>query len=356
MKLIHNIHIAIFVLIFSIIIFGVALFHYNLSGVSSSDELKEVVIEPGNISSIADTLYQEHLIKSKFIFKIYVYLTNHKNMKAATYFLSENMGVKKIVKLLEEGVGSNSNQISITFKEGINMRTIAKEIANATNRTEEEVYSTLNDTEYLKTLINQYWFLESDILNENIYYSLEGYLYPNTYYFSSKDVTVKEILEIMLEETAKQLDAYKEEITSQSRSFHEVLTLASIVELEGVTLDDRKKIVGVFLNRLNANMNLGSDVTTYYGEKINMGDRDLTKEEINKCNNYNTRCANFVQLPVSPICNPSIESIIAVLEPTESDYYYFVADKNKKIYFSKTIGEHNNKINQLIADGLWYEY
>ena len=356
MKIIHNIYFACLFLFFSVIIFCIALFHYGLSQASDNSDTKIVVIEPGSVDSIANTLEKEHLIKSKIAFKIYVRLSGKANLKAATYTLSENMGTKKIVEILYNGTGENSNQIAITFKEGINMRKVVKKIAENTNCSEASVYEVINDTEYLKSLMDEYWFLDNSILNKEIYYSLEGYLYPNTYYFSSKEVNVKEIIETMLDETGKQLSIYKEQLTQNSMSIHEILTLASIIELEGATLEDRKGIAGVFLNRINANMNLGSDVTTYYGAKIEIGERDLTKTEVNECNQYNTRCANFAELPVSPICNPSIDSIVAVLEPTISDNYYFVADKNKKIYFSKNITEHNKTIEKLKKEALWYEY
>ena len=87
-----------------------------------------------------------------------------------------------------------------------------------------------------------------------------------------------------------------------------------------------------------------------------MGDRDLYASEVNECNNYNTRCSTFKGLPISPISNPSMDSILSVIEPVTSDYYYFVADKNKKIYFSKNINEHNNTIYKLKQNDLWYEY
>ena len=87
-----------------------------------------------------------------------------------------------------------------------------------------------------------------------------------------------------------------------------------------------------------------------------MGERDLYANEVKECNNYNTRCVTFKGLPISPIDNPSIESIKAVLNPKKEKYYYFVADKNRKVYFSKTLTEHNNTINKLKKQGLWYEY
>ena len=87
-----------------------------------------------------------------------------------------------------------------------------------------------------------------------------------------------------------------------------------------------------------------------------MGDRDLYVSELNECNGYNTRCATFKGLPISPISNPSIDSIISAIKPDNNDYYYFVADKNRKIYFSKTLSEHNNTIARLKKQNLWYEY
>ena len=263
-------------------------------------------------------------------------ITKNNNLKAATYNLSENMGVRKIVDILASNKGINTNEISITLKEGINMRTLASVIEESTNNSSNDLYNILKDKEYLTNLINKYWFLENTILDDKIYYSLEGYLYPDTYYFASKDVKIQEIIEKVLDEMEKKVTPYKDKIENHQMTFHEILTLASIVELEGVTEEDRKNIASVFINRINSNMTLGSDVTTYYGAKINMGDRDLYTEELNACNDYNTRCATFKGLPISPIANPTLESITAVIEPVSTNYYYFVADKNRKVYFSKT--------------------
>ena len=355
MKIKHNIYIAVLVLIFSLIVFFATLFNYGLSKVSNDDTLKKVVIEKGSIDKVASTLYNHKLIKSKFAFKLYVRISNKSNLMAATYNLSEDMGTRKIVDILSKGK-KVSDDIRITFKEGLNMRSVAKIIASNTNSTEEDVYDLLKDSNYIDKLINKYWFLDDSIKNSDIYYPLEGYLYPNTYDFASEKSSVDEIFEQMLDETNRQLSKYKDVISSNSFSVHELMTLASIVELEGITLEERKKIARVFMNRMNKNMNLGSDVTTYYGARVDMGERDLYSEEVVSCNNYNTRCATFKKLPVSPICNPSIEAIEAVINPDKNDYYYFVADKNKRIYFSRTQAEHNNIINKLKNSNLWYDY
>ena len=355
MKIQHNIYIAIIVLVFSLVVFFSTLYNFALSKVSNDKTMKEIVIEKGSVNSIAVTLYKKDLIRSKFAFKLYVKLTGKNNLMAATYNLSENMGTRKIVQILSTGKKANSD-IKITFKEGINVVKIAKIISDKTNNSEDDVYNLLKDDNYLDEVIDKYWFLDNDIKNKDIYYALEGYLYPNTYNFSSKDTEVKDIFEQMLDETNRQLSKYKDKISSNSFSIHEIMTLASIVELEGTTLEERKKIARVFMNRLDDNMNLGSDVTTYYGARVSMGDRDLYSDEVVSCNNYNTRCATFKKLPISPICNSSIEAIDAVINPDDNNYYYFVADKNKKIYFSKTQKEHSNTIAKLKREKLWYEY
>lgn len=356
MKIFKNIYLAFLVLILSGILFVYSVYRYELSEVSSDDELKIIVIEPGSVDSIATTLYENDLIRNKFAFKVYVKISRKSNLKAATYSLSENMGARKIVDILYKGTGVNTDQIKVTFKEGLNMRAIAKVIEEETNNTSDDVFSTLEDNEYLTSIIDKYWFIEDDILDNDIYYALEGYLYPSTYYFSSKDVSVKDVFNVMLEETGKQLEPYKEQIETSDMTIHEILTLASIVELEGVTSDDRKGIAGVFFNRLEDGISLGSDVTTYYGAKVDMGDRDLYSEELKECNGYNTRCVTFSGLPISPVCNSSIMSIEAVLNPTKSNNYYFVADKNRKVYFSKNINEHNKTIAKLKRENLWFEY
>lgn len=356
MKFLHSTKIAITILLISIIIFSISLFEFQLSRVNKSKALKEIVIERGSIEKIAETLYKEKLIRNKFAFRVYTRITGKTNLKAATYQLSPNMGSKKIIDIMHKGKGVHNNEISITLKEGYNIPKLINILTEKTTITEEEITKTLKDKEYLQELINEYWFLTDDILNDKIYYSLEGYLYPNTYFIKSKDVDIKEILTTFLDETKKQLSPYQDKLKENSFGIHKLITLASIIELEGITLEDRKGIAGVFINRLEKRISLGSDVTTYYGAKVAIGERDLYAKEVNTCNDYNTRCTTFEGLPVSPIDNPSIEAIEAALEPDKNDYFYFVADKNKKVYFSKNITEHNNQIAKLKKQGLWFEY
>ena len=160
----------------------------------------------------------------------------------------------------------------------------------------------------------------------------------------------------MLDEMDKKLSKYKDAINKSDLSVHEIITLASVVELEGAKATDRKGVAGVFYNRLasSAYPTLGSDATTYYASKIDDWSYSLTYKELNDCKNkYNTRCSSNTGLPIGPICNPGIESIEATINPDKHEYYYFVADCNGKVYLTKNSTEHNNIINKLKKEDNW---
>lgn len=347
----------ILLVVFTTVILALGVYYkVNMTGTSNSDTKKIVNIEEGTINDIAKTLKDNNLIKNVSIFKVYIKLTNKSNLKAGTYELSENMGVEKIVKILEEGTKYNPNEISITFKEGINIRKIATLISENTNNSYDDVIKKASDETFINTLINKYWFLTEDIKNKNIYYSLEGYLFPDTYRFNNREVTTEEIFTKMLDEMDKKLSKYKDEINKSDLSVHEIITLASVVELEGAKATDRKGVAGVFYNRLasSAYPTLGSDATTYYASKIDDWSYSLTYKELNDCKNkYNTRCSSNTGLPIGPICNPGIESIEATINPDKHEYYYFVADCNGKVYLTKNSTEHNNIINKLKKEDNW---
>lgn len=334
------------------------LYEWGLKPVTNVNTPVEITIDSGETYlTIGKTLKEKGLIHSELVYKIYVKLNKPTNFRAGTFSLNKNMGVKKLVDTLATDPTATHDTITITFPEGKNMRQVAKIISDKTNNTEEEIFALLQDEEYLKELIEKYWFLDETILDEKIYYSLEGYLFPDTYEFMNTNVTGKEIFEKMLDHMEVKLEPYKSEIESSEYTLHEMLTLASIIELEASNADDRAGVAGVFYNRLEDGWSLGSDVTTYYAAKVDLSERDLYQSEIDDVNDYNTRTVAMAgKLPIGPICNPSIMSIKAAIKPTEHNNYFFVADKNGKTYFSKTNSEHINTVNTLKKEGLWFEY
>lgn len=345
----------VILVLFILLIVGIIALSFLFSAPQSKSEVIEFTIEEGQtVYQVGDKLKQEGIIRSEFAYKVYVKLNNVNSYKAGVYKLDKSYPLKDIVSLLT-GDYYKEEGVSITFKEGKNIRQIAKDISDNTNISEGDFLSVMEDDNYINELINKYWFLTDDIKNDDIYYPLEGYLFPETYNFN-KNVTAKEIIETMLDQEDEVLSKYKSKIDSSSYSVHEIVTLASLVEQEGIYDDDRKMIAGVFYNRLNAGMSLGSDVTTYYAAKVDLGERDLTSSEINTYNPYNTRGPGMNgKLPVGPISNFSETSLSAVLSPTDSDYYYFVADKSGKTHFTRTYEEHQKLVNELKEAGNWIE-
>lgn len=330
MKKFRNITLA-FLIIFTIVIICVCGFYnYMLTPVSSKNNIVEVEI-PANTSvkEIAKILKSNNLIRDDKIFMIYTKIFNVDNMKAGFYDLSEDMGVKKIVEMLQIGSTKNPNEIQITFQEGINMREVATIISNNTTNSYEDVISKTNDHDYLDTLIKKYWFITESVKNSELYYGLEGYLFPDTYRFENKEVSIDTIFEKMLDQMDDVLSLYKEDIEKSDLSIHQILSLASIVEKEAAIDSDRSKVASVFINRIENGMSLGSDVTTRYAVKVDNKKQALTANQYRTVSPYNTRLTDGSmngKLPVGPICNISLESIKASIYPANTNYLYFIAN------------------------------
>ncbi len=330
------------------------MYHNSLQPVSTNGkEVSFPVEENSTLYSLSSSLKEKKLIRSEFFYKLYIKLNQKEKVRVGTYTLSSTMPMSEIVDIL--GGKNYQGETLVTFREGLNMNKIISIIAQHSKNTPKEIKAKLKDNEFLDRMIQKYWFLTNDIKNPKIYYSLEGYLFPDSYNISYED-TIEDIFIKMLDNTEKKLEKIKSLIQSQKYSIHKMFTLASIVEAESPNAQDRKKVAGVFFNRIRNNMALGSDVTTYYSIQIDMTERDLYQAEIDDCNDYNTRCATMKGLPVGPVNNPGIESIIATLQPSNHDYLYFVADKNKKTYYSKNYQDHQKVVARLKELGLWYTY
>ena len=186
-----------------------------LSPVSKDQIIKIIVIPPNtSVKKIGTILEENNLIRSDNFFSLYVKINNINNLKAGTYNFKSNMNLKEIVKILREGNSYNNETIHITFKEGINFRELARVIAANTNNTYEEVldFGSLKNKDYLNSLIEDYWFLTENILKTDLYYPLEGYLYPDTYQFRSKEVTISEIFKKLLDQMSIVLEPYQENL------------------------------------------------------------------------------------------------------------------------------------------------
>ncbi|MEG1596738.1 MAG: endolytic transglycosylase MltG [Bacilli bacterium] len=354
-----NLIIGLIALMGIIIISLGAIYMYFTSPLSKEKKDIFVNIKPNTtIKEISNILEEKKVIKSDTFFYLYIKINNINDLKAANYLLSPNMTFDEIIKILQVGKGYNKDEISVTFKEGNNIRQVAKTIEKYTNNSYDEVLSKIADVTYIDNLIGKYWFLKAEIKNPNIYYPLEGYLFPETYKFDNKNVSVEKIIEIMLNQTDKILTTYIKEIEASKLSIHEIITMASMVELEaGASSNYSEDIARVFYNRLKQGMNLGSDVTTYYAFKVEMSERDLSAKEFNTYNLYNTRGPKMEgKLPIGPVSNVGEKTIKAVINPKENNYLFFVADKYGKVFFTKTNKEHLQVVKEIKDRGDWIQW
>ncbi len=352
MKTLRNIAMILFFLIAALIITVCCIYNYQLKPVDekSKEEVTIVIPSGSSVKKIGEILEEKELIKSSQFFYIYCKLYNVNDMKATTYTLTKAMTLEDIVETLRTGNSYNSGEIEIRFVEGINMRNIAATINNKTNNKYEDVLKLASDEKYLDELIAKYWFLTEDIKNKELYYPLEGYLFPDTYRFTNKDVSIKQIFTKMLDRTKQILDKYKKDIENSKYSVHEIITLASIIEKEG-KVDDFVDISTVFHNRLNIKMKLESCATTYYGMGLDFNSTGIANSEmIANINPYNTY---KVALPIGPISSPSEKAISAALNPSDSNILFFLSDNEGNTYFFATAAEHAQMKKKLIADGKW---
>ena len=329
----------LFLSLFAILFLGIGLYGFSLSKVSKNEDPINFTIEGGTSKiGIVNDLKNAGLIRSSFALKVYLFFHNDINLQAGKYELRRNMSAPEIIKKIQEGKAITES-VKVTFVEGKNMTDFISTITANFPYTEDDVKEVLNSREFMKELILKYDFLTDEILNGNIYYALEGYLFPDTYEFS-KNVSIKDILIKILDNTKVKLETL--DMENSDYSIHEILTMASIVELEAVNEEDRRRVAQVIYKRLEMKKGLGMDVTTYYAVKKSLKDT-LTMNDLRTANPYNTSESNSGmagKLPVGPICNPSLMSIKAVLNPSDTDYIYFYANiKTHEVFFANTYEE-----------------
>ena len=325
-------------IISSIVIVIICIILYLFLGLRSvskeSVQVKFNVRAGENKVKIVSNLKSAGLIRSKVSALAYVFLNPKLNLQAGTYTLDKSMDTKQIIKNINDGkIDEIAATKKITFVEGRRITDYLKQIEVNFGIKYDDMIKKLKDENFLDELINKYDFLTSEIKNKTIYYSLEGYFYPDTYEFY-ENTSFENIIKVVLNNLDQKLSTMNN-LSGSKYSVHEILTMASIIEQEAVTTDDRAKVSQVIYKRLDNNMSLGMDVTAYYGVQKSLK-KPITQGDLNSSNPYNTRLTSFIGLPVGPICNPSIISINAALNPASTNYEYFYADiTTGKVYFSE---------------------
>ena len=309
---------------------------------SSDREERLFLIEKGqSLFQIASSLENQDLIKSKFSFTFYVFLKGKQDsLQAGEYSLNPSMSIADISQKIVLG---DIAKETITIPEGWNLRDIAWYFENKGMFMAEELfelvgfplidYSKSTDLPSPKDFSQDYDFLidKPNILN------LEGYLFPDTYEINRGD-SLEEIVRKMLDNFGEKLtQELRDEISNQGKTIFEIVTMASLLEKEVRTLEDKKIVAGVLWKRLKSNIPLQVDATIIYitGKKT----IQVLIEETKIDSPYNTY--KYRGLPLGPISNPGLESILASMYPESSDYWYYLSTLEGETIFSRTLEEHN---------------
>ncbi|NTW71456.1 MAG: endolytic transglycosylase MltG [Eubacteriaceae bacterium] len=299
-------------------------------------------VESGSsIVDLAEKLEKEGLIKNAFAFRINAKIGKYSNLKAGYYEVSSAMTTPELTAKIFSGKAVFPDTIVVTFPEGKALDEMAAILSEKTTTSAEDILKVWNSDEFVDSAIEKYWFVTEDVKKAGIKYPLNGYLFPDTYHFNSKNITPEEAGYKLLDQMDRVLAGYKSKIESSSLSIHEILTFASIVEYEARFDEDRPIVAGVFYNRLKVDMRLQSCATL----QMALGVHKLvyTTNDLKVDSPYNTYMIDG--LPIGPGNSPSEVSIAATLEPAEHEYYYFLSDVygDNKTYYSKTLEEHNKK-------------
>ncbi len=305
---------------------------------------------------IANELENSGAVKSAFLFRAYCKLKGYgSDFKFGMYEIKKGSNYEDIANILSSQ--GEAAIVRVTVPEGTGIYDYVKNV-NGSNVTipgigsilEKAGVCTKKDFYDAVSKVELSGYMLSETNKEKAYVPLEGYLFPDTYEFYAYDskecaaLAVDKMIENMRAKFTSQMVERAQEI---NMSVNEVLTLASILQMEaGNAGEAMPKVAAVFYNRINRGEKLGSSPTCYYGNAFKNDD-----------GRYDTY--DILGLPPGPLCSPGINAINSVLYPEKdfSGYYYFVTDSSGKFYFHKTYNEQVNTINRLKRENKWiYEY
>lgn len=318
-----------------------------LKPVSTTEETIAIEVAQGDTQDIViDKLEATGLIQSKLASKVYTKL-NDFPLYVGTFELSKSMSVKEIFAKLSDPNNALQSYAAVTIPEGKWAKDIATILANSLpHLNRDELLRLWNDDAYINDLAQTYWFIDPAVLaNDQYFVKLEGYLFPETYHVDL-NMNEDQVSRMLLDQFGAVIAEFQSQIDASSYSLQEIITLASIIQFESGNPSDMADISGVFHNRLNSGMPLGSSVTVCYAlyDQFESSEQCETNTDIQSP--YNTYLN--AGLPIGPILNPGRDAISAALNPAQNDYLYFVADiyGDGKTHFARTLEEHEANIDR----------
>lgn len=343
------------VFILLIVFLGFAGYRYVMNSLEPIDEASEEIVEVeiptgSGRGQIATILEENDLIGSSFVFEYYVRFRGDNNFQAGEYLMSPSMSVEEMVDYLNEGGTPISEEAMsrITVPEGIHIEQIAERLEENTEFSAEDFMVLVQEESFIEEMSAQFPDLLSSAVeaSEETRYLLEGYLYPATYEVF-EDTTLESLVTQMISQMNQTMQPHFEEIMASDLTVHEVLTLASYIEREGTSDEDRQLISGVFYNRIAEGMPMQTDPSVAYA--LGEHRERTTYEDLEIDSPYNTYM--YAGIGPGPINSPSEAAIYASVYPEETDYLYFLADlETGNIYYSETYEQHLEYQNEYLRN------
>ncbi|MBD2844542.1 endolytic transglycosylase MltG [Paenibacillus sp. IB182496] len=294
---------------------------------------------------VADHLEREGIIRNAFLFKYYVRLTEEgARFQAGTYELAPGMGRDAIIAKLNSGDTIAPNTVRFTIPEGFTVTQIADKLA-AEGVVDRAKFVELANNPTLLAHSESALKIPKD--EANLQFLLEGYLFPETYEIEV-DSTVQDVIVRMLHELDRKLEQLPEgwgdTLAERGLSFHEMMTIASLIEREVVVDEERALVSGVIRNRLDDNMPLQIDASVQYA--LETPKERLLEADLEVDSPYNTY--QVQGLPPGPIASPSYASIEAAIYPEATDYLFYVTKKDgsQTHLFAETYNGHLRNIEE----------
>ncbi|HGK7336948.1 TPA: endolytic transglycosylase MltG [Streptococcus suis] len=325
----------------------------------ATEAIQVEIPEGSSTLEIGKILVDNKLIKNATIFNYYSKIKSYNNFQSGFYNLKQNMSVDDIAKALQEsGTPTAQKEAAgkILIVEGYTLTQIAQAITDNTKTedkndktpfTTEQFMATVTNQDFINRMVATYpkLFASLPAADSGVIYQLEGYLFPAVYEYSD-ETTIEELVEQMIAAMDNRLQPYYETIAAKNLTVNEVLTLASLVEKEGSTDEDRRNIASVFFNRLNAAIPLQSNIAILYAQG-KLG-QETTLAEDAAIDTSIESPYNIYWTPglmPGPVDSPSLSAIEAVINANTTDYLYFVADVTTgSVYFTNNIDEHNQNV------------
>jgi len=307
------------------ILFSASFWFYMLDPTQNGNPDQIFIVPDGStLSKVAEGLESKVLIKSNEPFLFWAKLMGYsRNIKAGEYRLNAHMSPLNILEVMSKG---SIVTPPVTIPEGYNRMQIGALLEDKGLADKKKFISLTGSPDVARA----YGFSGPD---------LEGYLYPDTYQFS-RGLSEETIVDVMVRHFLDVSASFRDRIKASGMTLEQVVILASIVEKETGSAEERPIIASVFLNRLKKRIRLETDPTVIYG--IKNFDGNLKKKDLNQYTPYNTYVIRG--LPPGAIANPGREAIRAVLYPADTSYLYFVSKNDGTHHFSETLSEHNRAV------------